>query len=224
VVWLHLGQIDRAVGSLRDAGVEEAVMAGKVPKLGLIGGGSKLELDAQATRLIESLADHRDDSILRLAADFLESHGIRLLGQAELVPGLLPGAGPLGRTALSEASARDLEFGWPIAKAIAGLDIGQTVVVRDRAVLAVEAVEGTDAAIERAGQLAPGSCVIKVAKPAQDPRFDLPAIGLQTLKTLRAARASALVFEAGATLVLDRDELVALADASGIALLGVGPR
>ncbi|MGE4608994.1 MAG: UDP-2,3-diacylglucosamine diphosphatase LpxI [Myxococcota bacterium] len=221
VTWLHLGQVDHAVRSLLAAGVKDAVMAGKIPKLTMFDARQKLELDEHATRLIGSLPDRKDDSILRLVADHLESQGIRLLGQAELVPELVAGAGPLGATQPTASVAADIEFGWPIAKAVAGLDIGQTVVVRDRAVLAVEAIDGTDAAIERAGKLAARACVVKVAKPHQDPRFDLPAIGLRTIEALLAARASALAIEAGSTVVLDRKELVELADANEIALIGI---
>lgn len=221
VSWLHLGEVDRAVGSLLAAGVKEAVMVGKVPKLMMYDSQHELELDERATRLIGLLADRKDDSILGLVADHLESQGIRLLGQAELVPELLAGAGPLGASLGTDRVAADIEFGWPIAKVIAGLDIGQTVVVRDRAVLAVEAIDGTDAAIERAGKLAAGVCVIKVAKPFQDARFDLPAIGLRTIETLLAARAAALAFEAQRTVVLDRKEVIELADANEIALIGI---
>ncbi len=221
VTWLHLGEVDRAVGSLLAAGVKDAVMVGKVPKLVMYDSQHELELDERATRLIGLLADRKDDSILALVADHLESQGIRLLGQAELVPELLAGAGPLGASLGTFGVAADIEFGWPIAKAIAGLDIGQTLVVRDRAVLAVEAIDGTDAAIERAGKLAAGACVIKVAKPFQDARFDLPAIGLRTIETLLAARAAALAFEAHTTVVLDRKEVIELADANEIALIGI---
>jgi DUF1009 family protein len=221
VTWLPLGQVDRAVTSLLAAGVKEAVMAGKVPKLALYDSREDLQLDERANTLIDSLADQKDDSILRLVADHLESHGIRLLGQTELVPDLLAEAGPLGETLGTDRVLADIEFGWPIAKAIAGLDIGQTVVVLDRAVLAVEAIDGTDAAIERAGRLATGSCVVKVAKPRQDARFDLPAIGLRTIETLIAARASALAFEAYSTVVLDRKAVIDLADSNEIALIGV---
>jgi DUF1009 family protein len=223
VTWLHLGQVDRAVGSLLAAGVKDAVMAGKVPKLTIYDAQQELELDERAKRMIGSLADRSDDSILRLVADHLESQGIRLLGQVELVPELLADAGPLGATRGSDRVAADIAFGWPIAKAVAGLDVGQTVVVRDRAVIAVEAIDGTDAAIERAGRLATGACVIKVAKPRQDARFDLPAIGLRTIEMLVAARASALAVEAHSTVVLDRSEVVALADANEIALIGIEP-
>jgi DUF1009 family protein len=219
--WLHPGEVGAALAALRGAGVREAVMAGKVPKAGLYAGPAGLRPDAEALGLLSSLRDRRDDSILVALANWLEERGIRLLGQAELVPGLVGGEGPLGRTALRPEQRADVAFGFPIAKQIAGLDIGQTVVVKDGAVLAVEAIEGTDAAIRRAGRIGAGGCVVKVAKPRQDPRFDVPTIGPDTLAAMLEARASALVFEAGRTLVLEREALVQAADGRGIALVGV---
>jgi len=222
--WLHPGQVGSALAALRGAGVREAVMAGKVPKAGLFSGPAgpaALRPDAEALALLSTLRDRRDDSILAALADWLEERGIRLLGQAELVPGLVGGEGPLGSTALSPEQCADVAFGFPIAKAIAGLDIGQTLVVKDGAVLAVEAIEGTDAAIRRAGRVGAGACVVKVAKPHQDPRFDVPAIGPDTLAAMLEAKASALAFEAGRTLVLEREALVEAADGHGIALVGV---
>jgi DUF1009 family protein len=221
VTWLHPGEVGAAVEALRSAGVRDAVMAGKVPKAALHAGPEALHLDADAARIIDGLSDRGDDSLLAAVADHLESRGIHLLAQAELVPELLAGEGPLGRTRATAAQAADIAFGWPIAKAVAGFDVGQTVVVKDRSVLAVEAVEGTDAAIRRAGRIASGACVVKVARPRQDPRFDLPAIGLETARVLIAAGVAALAFEAGRTVVLDREALVEAADAHGIALVGV---
>jgi DUF1009 family protein len=221
VSWLHPGEVGAAVGALRSAGARRAVMAGKVSKETLFRDPGSLRLDAQAVRLIGQLADRRDDSILGLVAEFLEEQGIRLMPQADLVPELLAGEGTLGHREPTPAQLSDLAFGWNIAKAIGELDIGQTVVVKDRAVLAVEAVEGTDAAILRGGAIGEGACVVKVAKPNQDPRFDLPAIGPDTISTLVEARAGMLAVEAGQTLVLDRERVVEGADAHGIALLGV---
>jgi hypothetical protein len=221
ITWLHPGEVGAALAALRGAGVREAVMAGKVPKAGLYAGPAALRPDEEALALLSKLRDRRDDSILAALADWLEERGIRLLDQAELVPGLVGGEGLLGRTALDAQQRADVAFGFPIAKTIAGLDIGQTVVVKDGAVLAVEAIEGTDAAIRRAGQVGPGACVVKVAKPSQDPRFDVPAIGPDTLAAMLEAKAAALAFEAGRTLVLERAALVQAADGHGIALVGV---
>ena len=221
LTWLYPGQVGRAIEVLRAAGVAEAVLAGKLPKLTL-DDPAALRPDVGALALLRHLPDRHDASILSSVADHLAEHGIRLLPQAELVPELVAAAGPYGRITANREQLADIAFGWPLAKAVAALGIGQTLIVRGRAVLAVEAIEGTDAAILRAGRIAPGACVVKVAKPTQDPRFDLPAIGPETLSALVEAKAGVIAFQAGATLVLERDALVAAADANGVALLGVG--
>lgn len=221
VTWIHLGEAATGIAALRQAGVREAVMAGKVPKGVLYGDADALRLDGSALQVMSGLRDRKDDTILLAVADFLDRSGIRLLPQWSLSPELLGEAGPLGALAPTPAQRADIAFGFPIAKKIGELDIGQTVVVKDRAVLAVEAIEGTDLAIRRAGTIAAGGCVVKVAKPAQDARFDVPAIGPDTLASMRAARASVLAFEAGATIVLEREALVAAADACGIVIVGV---
>jgi len=222
--WVYLGELGRLVEGLRGAGAREAVMAGKIPKVRLYGDLGALRPDPRALALLARLADRKDDTILRAIAAELEAEGVRLRTQPEVAPELFAGPGPLGSRRPSAAEAADVAFAWPIAKALGGLDIGQTVAVRDRAVLAVEAIEGTDAAIARAGAMASGGIVVvKVAKPDQDLRFDMPAIGLDTLKALREARAAVLAFEAGRTVVLDREELAREADALGIAVVGVAP-
>lgn len=221
VTWLHPGEVGAAVAALRAAGVSEAVMAGKVPKVDLVAEPGALKLDAAGLEVLRGLGDRGDDSILGAVADHLERQGIRLLPQADWVPELVGGAGVLGAVAPSEAQRADVAFALPLAKAVAGLDIGQTLVVKDGAVLAVEAIEGTDAAIRRAGEIASGACVVKVAKPSQDPRFDVPTVGPGTLAAMVEAKAAVLAYEAGCTLVLNRDRLVSEADARGIALLGI---
>jgi DUF1009 family protein len=220
LTWLHPGQVDAVVHVLKAAGVCEAVLAGKVPKLTLEDAAA-LRPDAGALALLRRLTDRHDASILAGVAAHLGEHGIRLLPQAELVPELLAAAGPYGSLRATEEQLADVAFAWPLAKAVAALGIGQTLVVRRRAVLAVEAIEGTDEAIRRAGRLAQGACVVKVAAPAQDPRFDLPAIGPETLAAAVEAGVGLLAFEAGATLVLERAALEAEAAAHQIALLGV---
>ncbi len=223
VTWLHPGEVRGVVEALRGAGARDAVLAGKLPKLPLVGDKAALKLDTTAAQLLRQLPDLGDRSILGLIAGQLELQGIRLRGQAELVPELLAREGALGRTAVTPAQAADIAFGWPIARSLADLDVGQALAVVERAVLAVEAIEGTDAMIRRAGELGAGACVVKVARSEQDPRFDLPVIGPETAAALIEAKASALAFEAGQTLVLDREALVEAADAHGIALLGVHP-
>jgi len=223
IVWIHPGEVAAGIAAFRAAGVRDAVMAGKVPKADLLRDPESLRLDAQGRDLIAQFSDRRDDTILGRVADFLETIGIRLLPQIELVPELFAGEGPLGKTRPTAEQELDIAFGLPIAKAMGDLDIGQTVIVKDCAVLAVEAIEGTDAALRRAGALAPGGVAVKVAKPDQDPRFDMPAIGLATVQTLVEAHIAVLAFEAGATVVLERDALVREADAHGIAVIGVDP-
>jgi len=223
VHWIHLGEVMGGIAAFRAAGASEAVMAGKVPKELLLGDAASLRMDGSAEAMMGELRDQRDDTILGKVADFLGAMGIRLLPQWALTPDLLLGPGPVGRVEPTEAQREDVRFGFPIAKEMGALDIGQTVVVKDRAVIAVEAIEGTDAAIRRAGEIVKGSCVIKVAKPGQDPRFDVPTIGPVTVASLVAAGSALLAFEAGATVVLDRAEVEREADAHGIAVVGTEP-
>jgi len=221
LVWLRPGAVGAILEAFAAAGVGEAVLAGHVPKGALWGDAAALGADAHGRELLGALGDLSDAVILSGVESVLRARGIRLLGQAELVPELVGGEGALGRVAPTPEQRADAAFAWPVAKALAGLDVGQTVVAKDRAVLAVEAAEGTDAVIRRAGAIAAGAVVVKVARPGQDPRFDLPAVGPATLAAMREARASALCFEAGWTLVLERDALAAAADAAGIAVFGV---
>lgn len=222
--WFHLGEMGRLAGFFREVGVRDAVIAGKVSKTLLYGGLEMLRPDSRGLELLERLGDRRDGSILSVLAQALEEEGVRLAPQAALVPELLTGEGVLGRVEPTAEQWRDIAFAWPIAKTVGGLDIGQSVVVQQQAVLAVEAIEGTDAAIRRAGWLGgPGACVVKVAKPNQDPRFDLPTVGPGTLDSVLKARAAVLAFEAYRTLVLERSRLVERADANDVALVAVGP-
>ncbi len=224
IAWLHLGELERLLGFLVERGARDAVMAGKILKTSLYGDLARLRPDGRAIALLASLRDRSDDGILGAIAGELASHGVVLRPQAALVPELFADRGVLGRVAPSEAQRRDAAFGFRIAKALGAVDVGQTVVVRERAVMALEAIEGTDAAIRRGAALGgPGVTVVKVAKPRQDPRFDLPAVGPDTLRVLAETKAAALAVEAGATLVVDREELVATADAHGIAVIGLGP-
>lgn len=220
MVWIHPGEVTAGIAAFKEAGVSEVVMAGKVAKADLIGDSGGLRLDATANELLGQLPDRRDDTILAKAAEVLEMLGIHVLPQWALVPELLVGRGCLGATQPTEAQLADIAFGLPVARELGRLDIGQTVVVKDRAVLAVEAIEGTDATILRAGTLASGGCVVKVAKPQQDPRFDVPAIGRRTVEAAVEAKIAVIAFEAGKTIVLEREDLVRFADAHGVVVLG----
>ena len=220
ITWLRPGQVGGALAFLAGAGVGEAVMAGKVSKAGLVGG--RLELDDRGHALLAGLPDLRDGTVLAALASALEAEGIELRPQLELVPELIAPQGTLGRVNPTPGQLQDVAFGWPIAREIARMDVGQTLVLHERSVVAVEALEGTDEAIRRAGKLGrSGLCIVKVARPEQDPRFDLPAIGLGTLEVAALSGVRVVAIEAGRTVVLDREAVVARADALGIALIGV---
>ncbi|MCC6642669.1 MAG: UDP-2,3-diacylglucosamine diphosphatase LpxI [Deltaproteobacteria bacterium] len=224
ITWIHVGELERLLGALHAAKARDVVMAGKILKTTLYGDLASLRPDARAIALIAGLHDRSDDAILGAIADTLAAEGLVLRPQAELVPELCAETGVLGAVVPGETQRRDAAFGWRIAKALGEVDVGQTVVVRDRAVMALEAIEGTDEAILRGASLGgAGVTVVKVAKPRQDPRFDLPAIGPDTLAVLVQAKAAALAVEAGRTLVVDRERVVEIADANGIALLGLSP-
>jgi len=223
VTWIHPGEVATGIAAFRAARVRDAVMAGRVPKAALFRNPDALHLDGEARALIARLGDRRDDTILGLVAAHLESQGIHLLPQWAPAPELLAPEGALGSRDLTPSERADVEFALPIARRMGALDIGQTIAVKDGVVLAVEAVEGTNAAIRRAGEFAAGACVVKVAKPQQDPRFDVPAVGAGTLAALVDAKARVLAIEARATVVLEREELLCGADAHGIAVVGVSP-
>jgi DUF1009 family protein len=177
-----------------------------------------------AVKAFSKLRSLGDDAALRAVAGALEQEGLRVVSPLPYVPDLLAPAGPVGSRKLSSEQRADAEVGIGVARALGACDVGQTVIVRRGVVVAVEAIEGTDACIARAGSLArEGAVVVKVAKPQQDLRFDVPAVGPKTLDAMEAARCSALCIEAGKTLLLDRDELVERADRAGIAIEGFEP-
>lgn len=219
---VHLGELQKLIDALTGAGVRRAVMAGKILKTHMYGDLASFHLDARAVEVLGRLGDRRDDSMLRAVLEEVASEGIAFPPQTELLPELFAGEGALGALRPDAAQWEDVRFAWPIAKALGGLDIGQCLIVKDRAVVAVEAIEGTDAAIRRAGELAgPGCCVVKVAKPSQDPRFDLPTLGVETIATLAEAGAGMLAFESGRAVVLDAAAVAAAADEAGIPVVGI---
>lgn len=222
--WLHLGEFARMLSSFAGAGAREVALAGKVPKAFLWQRRDAVRPDAKALAFLGALKERNDDSLLGTIADLLAAEGVALASQLEIAPELVAPRGQIAGRAASEAELADVAFGLPIARALGGLDVGQSVVVQGRAVLALEAIEGTDAAIARGLSFAERgqpACVVKTAKPRQDPRFDVPAIGLGTLRAIVAGGGSALAVEAGRTLVLDREELAREAERAGIAVLGV---
>ena len=222
--WLPLGAVRRLLDSLHAAGVREVVLAGKVAKTHLHRPGVPVAPDREALELLARLDDRADGALLSALAALLEREGFELRPQTEWVPDWIAPGGVLGAIRLSERQRVDVALGTPIARRLADLDVGQCVVVEAGTVLAVEAIEGTDATIERAGALGAGEGVlVKVARPAQDPRFDCPAVGLRTLEAMEKAGLRVLAVEAGRTILIGGRTLAARADALGIALIGVDP-
>lgn len=218
--WVSLGHLGRCIEIFRNAGVSEAVMAGQVKHTKLFSG---IVPDLTLLSALMRLRSRNTDALISAVADVLRDHGITLIDSTGFLAPLLARGGPLTRRGLTDEEAADVQFGYRMADAIAGLDIGQTIVVKARAVVAVEAMEGTDEVIERAGRLAgPGTCVVKVAKPNQDLRFDIPVVGLRTVEAMARAGATAMSVDAGLTLVVDGDDFVRAADAAGIAIVGRG--
>jgi DUF1009 family protein len=225
--WLQLGEFARMLESFARAGAREIALAGKVPKAFLWQHREAVKPDARALGFLAALKDRKDDSLLGAIAELLAAEGYALASQLEVAPELVAPAGVIAGREPSDAERADIAFGFPIARALGGLDVGQSVVVQGRAVLALEAIEGTDAAIARGLAFAERgrpACVVKVAKPNQDPRFDVPAVGPDTVRALAAGGGSALAVEAGRTLVVDRDALAREAEAAGIAVSGVDER
>jgi DUF1009 family protein len=219
--WISIGQVGKCIDLLKAAGATTAVMAGQVKHVKIFGGAFVPDLTALS--VLRRLTNRNTDGLIGAVADVLKEKGIDLIDSTSLLTPLLARAGVLtARTPTPEESS-DLEFGYAVADAIAGVDVGQTVVVKDRAVVAVEAMEGTDEAIARAGRLAgPGTRVVKVAKPNQDMRFDVPVVGVATIEAMRAAGASTLSIDAGRTLVIDGDAVYSAANAARIAIVGRG--
>lgn len=218
--WVKIGELGKLVRFFRKEGVHEAIMAGKVEKVRFFKEIWKLDFDMM--KVLMKARDSKDDSLLSGVAKHLHEQGIDLMDSTTFVKDALPGAGVLGRVKPSAEALENLTFGFQMAKASAGLDIGQTVVVKKKAILAVEAIEGTDAAIRRGGQLGEGKViVVKVSKPNQDMRFDVPAVGLKTLQSLIDVKAEAFGFEAGKTLFIDLEAVIEKADRAGIAMVGL---
>ncbi len=216
--WVSIGQLGTLLQILGDAGITRAVMAGQVKHVKIFGG---IVPDLTALSVLTRLKARNTDALISAVADVMRERGVELINSTELLEPLLAGAGQLSARAPSPDEQKDIEFGRRMADGIAGLDIGQTVAVKHQAVVAVEAMEGTDETIGRAGHLAgPGVTIVKVAKPNQDMRFDVPVVGLATIQAMRVAGATALSLDAGKTLIFDREAFFASANEAGIAVVG----
>jgi UDP-2,3-diacylglucosamine hydrolase len=217
--WISIGQLGKCIKLLKEAGAAHAVMAGQVKHTKIFAGGITPDLTFMS--ILTKLASRNTDGLIGAVAGVLRDNGIELMDSTALLDPLLARPGVLTRRAPSDEERKDFEFGYRMADVIAGLDIGQTIAVKHQAVVAVEAMEGTDEVIGRAGHLAgPGVRIVKVAKPSQDMRFDVPVIGLATIQAMRVAGASALSIDAGRALILDGDAVFASANEAGIAIVG----
>ena len=218
VHWLSLGQLGKFISVMKEAGVTQAVMAGQVKHTKLF---SDIVPDMTAMGLLMRLKARNTDAIISAVADLLKEHGITLIDSTVFLTPLLAKEGVLTARGPTADEQVDLEFGYSVADAIAGLDIGQTIAVKSAAVVAVEAMEGTDAVIARAGQLAgSGARIVKVAKPKQDMRFDVPVVGVPTIEAMKSAGATLLSVDARKTLMIDGHAIIAAADAADIAIVG----
>jgi UDP-2,3-diacylglucosamine hydrolase len=216
--WISLGQLGKCISTLTAAGVTQAVMAGQVKHTKLF---ADIIPDMTLLGVLMRLQAKNTDALISGVADVLRDHGIELVNSTAFLTPLLARAGVLTRRPPTAEEAADFAFGYTIADAMAALDIGQAIAVKSAAVVAVEAMEGTDAVIARAGQLAgAGVRIVKVAKPNQDMRFDVPVVGVSTIAAMKAAGASALSVDAGKTLMIDGDAIVRAADEAGIAIVG----
>ena len=221
--WVSLGKLGTCIKLLRQDGVTHAVMAGQVKHTRMFSGG--IVPDMLFLSVLARLTSRNTDGLIGAVADVLRDRGIELMDSTEFLRPLLAAPGVLTRRGPSAEERKDFQFGYRMADAIAALDIGQTIAVRQQAVVAVEAMEGTDEVIARAGRLAgPGVAIVKVAKPNQDMRFDVPVVGIATVRAMHEVGASALSIDAGRTLVIEGDAVIAAADDAGITISGRPPQ
>jgi DUF1009 family protein len=219
--WIYVGQVGKLIRAFKEAGVTRAVMAGGVSRGRLF---RDFRPDLRAINIVRRAGAGHDDRLLRGLAAELEKEGITIVSPLLFLEELLALPGPLTRRHPTPQELEDIDYGFKIAKAVGRLDLGQCVVVRRQVVTALEAIEGTDDTIRRGGRLAgPGAVVVKVSKPGQDLRFDLPTVGKSTIEVMQEVEAGVLAIEAGKTLIFDREGMVALADRAGMAVWGVGP-
>jgi len=218
--WVSLGELSKTIELLQQEGVTQAVMAGQVKHNKIF---SAIRPDWKLAKLLFSLPRKNTDALIGAVARVLEEEGIRVVDSTIFLKPLVPEPGVLTRRPPNEHEAEDIAYGIGVARQIAGMDVGQTVVISDRACVAVEAMEGTDETIVRAARIAGGKplVVVKVSKPGQDMRFDVPVVGLPTIEQMKTAGATALAVDAGRTLLFDREKLIDLADAAGIAIEAV---
>lgn len=215
------GQLNKNYNLMKNAGVRDVVFIGKIPKLNILQNLTKV--DWWAVRELSKLPNLNDDTIQRAMGDFLDRHDMRVLSQSDFLRHLFPEYGLITKRQPTAAEYADIDFGFKLAKEVSRLDIGQTVVVKDQMIMAIEAIEGTDEAIRRGANLSRGPMVVvKVAKENRDERFDTPTVGMSTLEAMVVkGNGGVLAVEAGHTLIVDQQEMVAFAEANGIAIIAV---
>lgn len=220
IVWLPLGQVTAAREALKKTGIRHAVMAGRVTPTHIF----SMRIDREAIRLLSRIATRNAHTVFGGAADELLKMGIELLPASLFMERAMPAVGPLTSRTPTHDQQRDIALGLKVAKATSALEIGQTVVVKGGQILAVEALEGTDEAIERGGRIGgPGAVVVKVAKHGHDMRFDIPIIGPRTIKIIAKIKGAALAIEAGRTIILERQAAIAAAEKQGVAMVAIDP-
>lgn len=218
-LWFHLGQVKKLLAFFKEHQVKDTVLVGGIKKTRIF---SDIKPDLKAIMLLASLKHTHDDGLIGACADFLEKEGITVRSSTFLLPGILAVEGCWTRLKPNKGHMNDIRIGFRLAKEIGRLDIGQCLVVGGGSVLAVEAIDGTDATIRRGGSLAKGDAVvIKVSKPNQDMRFDVPAVGVKTLETMQEAGVRLLVVEAGRSVVFDKEEMVDYANRNDMVILAV---
>jgi UDP-2,3-diacylglucosamine hydrolase len=220
--WISIGQLGKCISLLKESGITQAVMAGQVKHTKLF---ADIVPDFTLAGVLMRLKARNTDALIAGVADVLRDRGIELLDSTAFLTPLLAREGVLTRRAPTDEERRDLAFGYGVADAIAALDVGQTIAVKSAAVVAIEAMEGTDAVIARAGRLAGrGVRIVKVAKPNQDMRFDVPVVGVSTIEAMKSAGADLLSVDAAKTLMIDGDAIVRAADEAGICIVGRSER
>ncbi len=219
LTWVGIGQLGKMLRFFKDAGVEKAIMAGQVKHVQIF---SRAIPDARMLKMLLRLPKRNTDALIGAVAGELAAEGIELIDSTFFLKDQLPAVGPLTKLEPNERERGDIEYGLEIARDIGRLDLGQTIVVRDRACIAIEAMEGTDAVIRRAGQLVRGRLtVVKIAKPDQDMRFDVPVVGVPTIEAMIESGATCLSLTAGKTLMFDREEMINCANRNKIAIVAV---
>lgn len=217
ITWIKLGQLGKLINAFKKNHVKKALMAGTITKSHMFG---KARPDIKALSLISKLAFLHDDGILRAVAEELSKEGIEIVSATQYLPELLAPKGCLTKRRLHRKEEEDIKFGWKVAKELGRLDVGQCVVIRDKTVLALEAIDGTNETITRGGKIAGKDAVIvKVSKPGQDLRFDVPSVGIETIKVMNSVKASVLAVEAGKTLIFNKAEMIERADKAGISIV-----